>query len=528
MKAKALHIHTHETQPIYSVHFEGHGTGRLATAGGDNNVRLWTVQGQLDGIPKLKYLCTLARHTQAVNVVRFSPAGGTLASAGDDGNILIWIQTDKRDSALTGANIDWSQELEFWRVRLMCRSYGSEIYDLAWSPDSNFLVCGSMDNIVRIYDANDGQCIKQFAEHHHYVQGVAWDPLNEYIASQSSDRTLHVYSLRSRDGILNLSHHGKNSKLELPSTWRPVARKSFSQTSDMSSMSDNTTKLSKGTNANTRTSMTESQCGAELSPVTSMPGTPVSTEVSMLPPPTVSYAHRRASSVSSASSIRRSVSPSPGLGQPLPAVMPIESPKLISHNITTPVLKSFSLYYNEQLLSFFRRLTFTPDGCLLLTPAGMFKSSLFTSATEASLGDLPEQKKENDYTNAVYIYTRAGLNRPPVAQLVGFRKPAIAISCSPIYYTLREKLSNTDPTEINIDLSDYSKERPEKSEGSTEKARIKDETLSSTKYSEFSLPYRMVFAVATQDAVYIYDTQQCTPIFILTNLHCATFTDLSW
>lgn len=41
MKAIPLTIHWHEqNQPIYSVHFEPHGKGRLATAGGDNNVRV--------------------------------------------------------------------------------------------------------------------------------------------------------------------------------------------------------------------------------------------------------------------------------------------------------------------------------------------------------------------------------------------------------------------------------------------------------------------------------------------------------
>ena len=30
--------------------------------------------------------------------------------------------------------------------------------------------------------------------HLHYVQGVAWDPLGQYIASMSSDRTCKIYA----------------------------------------------------------------------------------------------------------------------------------------------------------------------------------------------------------------------------------------------------------------------------------------------------------------------------------------------
>ena len=44
----------------------------------------------------------------------------------------------------------------------------------------------------------------------------------------------------------------------------------------------------------------------------------------------------------------------------------------------------------------------------------------------------------------------------------------------------------------------------------------------------FALPYRIVYAVATQDAVLVYDTQQQTPLAVVSNLHYATFTDISW
>lgn len=75
---------------------------RLATAGGDNNVRMWMIHPNIPSPaalaaassdttphpPRTEYLATLARHTGVVNVVRFSPFGNMLASAGDDGNVL--------------------------------------------------------------------------------------------------------------------------------------------------------------------------------------------------------------------------------------------------------------------------------------------------------------------------------------------------------------------------------------------------------------------------------------------------------
>ena len=61
MKAAPILISWHnENTPIYSTHFEPHGKGRLATAGGDNNVRLWKVER--DGEERtVTYLTTLVK-----------------------------------------------------------------------------------------------------------------------------------------------------------------------------------------------------------------------------------------------------------------------------------------------------------------------------------------------------------------------------------------------------------------------------------------------------------------------------------
>lgn len=93
MKAAPLLVSWHnDNAPIYSAHFEPHGKSRLATAGGDNNVRvggdlLWSLENRADKETQLwkiegsgedrrvSYLSTLVKHTQAVNVVRWCPRG---------------------------------------------------------------------------------------------------------------------------------------------------------------------------------------------------------------------------------------------------------------------------------------------------------------------------------------------------------------------------------------------------------------------------------------------------------------------
>lgn len=43
-----------------------------------------------------------------------------------------------------------------------------------------------------------------------------------------------------------------------------------------------------------------------------------------------------------------------------------------------------------------------------------------------------------------------------------------------------------------------------------------------------TLPYRMIFAVATQSSVLIYDTQQICPIGVISLIHYGRLNDLSW
>lgn len=86
-----------------------------------------------------------------------------LASAGDDSNILLWVPTDLQPQA--GLGEDRSDDKEAWIVKRMCRASGNEmIYDLAWSPDGNFFVTGSMDNVCKIFDAQTGLSTAEFQD----------------------------------------------------------------------------------------------------------------------------------------------------------------------------------------------------------------------------------------------------------------------------------------------------------------------------------------------------------------------------
>ncbi|KAJ3258742.1 Chromatin assembly factor 1 subunit B [Boothiomyces macroporosus] len=189
MRAKTLQIIWHDKLPIFSVDFDPI-RNRFATCGGDHNARIWSLK---DG--NVEYLSTLSRHSAAVNCVRWSPNGQYIATGGDDGSILLWEQTDKKQQSLDD---DEFENLEHWRTAIILRGTTSDLYDLAWSPNGTMIASAGIDSSIRVFDIKEQKCVHVLTEHQHFVQGVAWDPLFQYIASQSSDRALHVYKYEEK------------------------------------------------------------------------------------------------------------------------------------------------------------------------------------------------------------------------------------------------------------------------------------------------------------------------------------------
>lgn len=290
-----------------------------------------------------------------------------------------------------------------------------------------------------------GKCVHEIAEHNHYVQGVAWDPLDEYIATQSSDRSMHIYSISYKQGTLEVHAVGKNTKMmhrhshshsRTPS--RPSLFRRESTASDIESVSANEP-------LKEDSSPSISQQSALLTPTPSVPSTPSTT---MFPPPSVERPSSRRSSFSSnapgspATYSRYARSPSP-----MPALPAIRTP--------AATWNSMKLYGDESYTNFFRRLTFSPDGGLLLTPAGQFEDPSVTpgpskvideQATRGRKGHPAGDISTQSLASSVYIYSRANFARPPIARLPGHKKASVAVKFSPMLYELRSGVSDGEPT----------------------------------------------------------------------------------
>uniref|UniRef100_A0A3Q1LNX5 Chromatin assembly factor 1 subunit B n=1 Tax=Bos taurus TaxID=9913 RepID=A0A3Q1LNX5_BOVIN len=210
MKVITCEIAWHNKEPVYSLDFQYGAAGRihrLASAGVDTAVRVWKVEKGPDGKAIVEFLSNLARHTKAVNVVRFSPNGEILASGGDDAVILLWKVNDNKEPEQVAFQDEDEAQLnkENWTVVKTLRGHLEDVYDICWATDGNLMASASVDNTAIMWDVSKGQKISIFNEHKSYVQGVTWDPLGQYVATLSCDRILRVYSTQKKRVAFNVS-----------------------------------------------------------------------------------------------------------------------------------------------------------------------------------------------------------------------------------------------------------------------------------------------------------------------------------
>eukprot|EP00906_Rhabdomonas_costata_P020557 RCo029942 len=206
MKAKVIEIRWHWKElcePVLSV--DHHPTQRrIATAGVDSAVKIWEYTDAEDGFFSFTFISclSLSRENQPVNVVRYAQKGEALVSAHDGGLVVLWKKQDRppgsaasssSSAGLLEQHEDQVHNTEFWQVARLFRGHSDDVFSLAISPDSRHILSGSVDCSTMVWELASGKQLQKFTDHAHYVQGVAWDPLNVYAASQSSDRTVLAY-----------------------------------------------------------------------------------------------------------------------------------------------------------------------------------------------------------------------------------------------------------------------------------------------------------------------------------------------
>ncbi len=378
---------------------------------------------------------------------------------------------------------DWESVSSRRDVQVTTMSNNADTTDLAWSPDCVRLAVGGVDASVTIWDSGKREPMFVRKDHRSFVQGVAWDPAEELLASLSSDRSLalvRVPAVFGKPDAQGRRRRRRSAATVVPQRECPLIKSvSAPQLEDQGSG--------------------ERAAGSAASTTPAAPAP---------------------SSSSSSSSSAGAAGPSPSKAAAKAAAASgaaAPAPK------TRPATRS--LWLPESTPTFFRRPAFSPDGSLLVCPTGQARFDRAPGAPAASV--LTPGSAGAGTTLPVTHVFRRGHWQSPLLHLPHHGKASVAAAFAP-------RLFCTDATPLAQAAAPAGAEAPAESEpaaaaaaAATSSAATAAATVAAS--TPAAAPaHAMLLAVATMDGVVVYDTAAGRALATAAHIHMERITDVSW
>lgn len=193
-------------------------------------------------------------HTDEVICTEYSQDGKWLLSSGKDGNIKVWETSTGREvlnipdmraavhvakfspeSRKIAATNGLALSMFFLdgKKPIMFAKHGGRINHFAFSPDGNLIASACQDKIIRIFNANTGELIRQLDDHLEGVHYVEFSPDSKTLVSASWDRTAILFEVASgkilqifqdHEGNLNTVHFNRDGLKVITSSWDKKTR----------------------------------------------------------------------------------------------------------------------------------------------------------------------------------------------------------------------------------------------------------------------------------------------------------------
>jgi len=155
-------------------------------------------------------LKTLRGHLNGVRSVAFSPDGQRIATGSSDNTAKVWeAASGKEMLTLKGhSEVDGGSSFGSFVKEMLTLAWSIEgINSVAFSPDGQRIVTGSLDRTAKVWDAASGRELLTLKGHSGVLWSVAFSPDGQPIVTGSGDYTAKVWEAASGKELLTLKGH---------------------------------------------------------------------------------------------------------------------------------------------------------------------------------------------------------------------------------------------------------------------------------------------------------------------------------
>jgi WD40 repeat protein len=209
---------TGHTDDINAIAFNPDGTS-FATASSDRTLILWDSEN-------CELLQTFISHTRAVLTVVFSPDGTTLLSGGNDRTVIWWgidgepihvftgldfvrdVDFNPEGTAFISADrssmlVEWS--LENGNIVQQFFDHTASVSSVAYTTDGKLMATASDDQEIVIYSAGD--IVQRLQGHETYVNTIAFSPNNQTLASADENGVIRLWDVETGQPLRDFEGH---------------------------------------------------------------------------------------------------------------------------------------------------------------------------------------------------------------------------------------------------------------------------------------------------------------------------------
>ncbi|KIY50774.1 dynein regulator [Fistulina hepatica ATCC 64428] len=174
----------------------------IVSAGRDKTIRIFEVAST-------HLVRTITGHSDWVRCVTPSDDGKLLASCSQDHTARIWdpsngeCKMELRDHEHVVEAVVFAPTIAYAAIRTLCKIPNTD----RSKRHGAYVVTGGRDRMIKLWDTQSGQMLRNFAGHDNWVRALVFHPSGKYLLSASDDKTIRVWELENGRCMRTIDAH---------------------------------------------------------------------------------------------------------------------------------------------------------------------------------------------------------------------------------------------------------------------------------------------------------------------------------